>query len=194
MKQEISEAVKKFNSNRRALHFGGHTVFCVKLTSEERKTLYCAARESGLLMRYEFSGIPSYGVSRSHAAALLLEVTHQKALGLLRREFGSCARFWVRPKQLSILGTDFYWKKAKLGLAITGPLMDDPYRGDPKRTRDSRPELEQQLDSLIPESMKGLAIIKVPYYLVWHQPSDFIRRINSKLIASGQYTRLRDKI
>ncbi len=193
MKLEVSEAVKKLNSNRRTLHLGGRTLYSVRLTPEERKTLYGAAKECGLLVRYEFSGIPSYGVTRSHAAALLLEVTHQKALGLLQREFGACARFWVRPKQLSILGVNFYWKKAKLGLAITGPLIDDPHRGDPRRTRDSRPELEQELHSGIPEGMKALAIIKLPYYLVWHQPSAFISRINSKLAASGQYPRLQNK-
>ena len=192
MKSEVPEAIKKLAANRRVLRLGRHTISWLKLTSEERKTLYAAAKERGRLYRYEFSGIASYGASRTDAAAMLLETTREKAFLLLRREFGSSARFWVNPRQLKILRIDFYWRKARLGLTITGPLIDDPYRGDPKRTRDSRPELERELDSLIPENMQRLAIIKIPYYMVWHQPSDVINRINKRLVASGQYGRLRE--
>jgi hypothetical protein len=192
VKPEISEVLKELNSKRRALRYGGRTIHYVELTAEERKNLYEGAREHGLLIGYEFSGVRSYGVSRNDAAYILLEATRQKAFRLLQREFGAFARFWVKPKQLNLIGIDFYWRKARLGLLITGPLIDDPSRGDPTRSRDSRQELEQDLDSVIPENMKGLTTIKMPYYIVWHRPSDLVSRIRGRLVASGQYPRLRD--
>ncbi len=191
---EPPDSLAKLNSRRKVVRVGGKPIFYYAvLSADERKTLIQAAKERGLLTRYEFCGIARYGVSRNHAASLLLEDTHHKAFELLRRAFGACARFWVRPKQLRIIGIDFYWKKANMGLALTGPLIDDPSRGDPGRTRDSRPALEYDIDSMIPQSMKGLMVVKMPYYLVWHQSSDFLRRIRSKLFATGRYPGLREE-
>jgi hypothetical protein len=177
-------------TSARTVHLGGHKICWVDLTVEECKTVYDAAKERGLLLRYEFSGIAFYGPNRTYAADLLLEATRQKVFRLLRREFGSSARFWIRPTPLSFLGIDFYWRKARLGLAITGPLIDDLYRGDPRRTRDSKPELEREFDCRIPVNMRGLSIIKIPYYSVWHRPSEVVNCIKKRLVASGQYPRL----
>lgn len=193
MKSDIPETLKKLSSKRKVTRLGGREFAWVDLSPEERETLYSAARDRGLLLRYEFSGVPSYGIGRRDAANRLLEATRQKAFVLLRQAFGSSARFWVRPVQLFFLQVDFYWRRANLGLAITGPLMDDPFRGDPVRTRDSRPELGQGVEFRIPTQMQGLEIVKIPYYSIWHKPSEFISRINRELMASHKYPKLRSR-
>jgi len=180
-------------SKRKELKLTGCSISWLEITPTERKELYEIAKERGLLIGYKFSGIMSYGISRNDAGCSLLESTRERAFEKLRTEFGAKARFWIRPKQLSIIGIDFYWRTAKLGVLITGPLRDDPRRGDPVRTRDSCVGREQDFDWALPPNMKGLAILKFPYYQVWHHPSDFLDQIKHRLITSGYYPKLRNE-
>ena len=191
MKEDVPEVLKKLAANRSPLNLGKAAIQFAQLTLEEKDVLYSTAKARGLLTRYEFSGVPCDGLSRTDAAGRLCEVTHQRALVLLRLEFGACARFWVKPRQLRYLDVDFYWKKANLGLVITGPLIDDPWRADPRRTRDSRDELQLEFDSPIPNIILPVRVIKTPYYSIWHQPSAFIRHMRELLAGSRQYPRLR---
>jgi hypothetical protein len=38
--------------------------------------------------------------------------------------------------------------------------------------------------------VEGLTILTVPYYQIWHRPSDFLEQIKRKLILSDQYPKL----
>lgn len=157
------------------------------LTPREREDLYDEAGRRGLLTMYEFSGIFSQGVSRGDAIRTLLVKTRKKAFELFRQEFGAAARFRVSPTQFG--GIDFYWRRAALGLVITGPLVDDPFRADPRRTRDIDKRFGvgffQVQDSAEPK------ILAVPYYEVWHSPRAVVEKVRQLLLASGQYPRVR---
>jgi hypothetical protein len=182
---EIPEYIKELASKRRVFRSpDGFSLSYVSLTPEEEERLFEFAKGQGLLTRYEFSGIPAYGVSRNNAAHRLLEGTRQKAFELLRRVFGSSAHFRSQPSNLSV--ADFYWRKARLALLITGPNLDDRTRAEPTRSRDPSPKLYEEFNSS-PEKPK---LITVPYYLVWHQPARFLDQIRQELVASGQYPRL----
>jgi hypothetical protein len=154
------------------------------ITSGERKRLYEIGEQAGLLTPYEFSGIKSAGISRNDAARRVLALTRERAFTKLKVEFGAKAHFWVQPKQC-FLYIDFYWRRANLGVVITGPLMDHLYRAGPERTRDHHVKsLSRSFE------LKGLTILTFPYYVVWHHPSEFIKKIRQKLIGSGHYSRL----
>src|ERR1700722_3950368 len=187
MGTDIPESIKELASKRRVVRLGRRSFSYVDLTPAERAELCQFAEQRGLLTRYDFSGIPANGVSRNHAANRLLEATRKKAFEMMRRAFGASARF--RSQSEPAMSVDFYWRKARLGLVITGPPRDAAGRGDPRRTGDSRPELGQHFDSL-PATLK---IIRAPYYLVWHRPTHFLDQIRNELVASGQYPRLLEK-
>src|ERR1700730_12092011 len=187
MGTDVPESIKALASKRRVFRLGRRSFSFVHLTPEESDYLCQFAEEQGLLTRYEFSGISSYGVNRNHAAERLLKDTRQKAFEMMRRVFGSSAYFRRQSEQT--IGIDFYWKKARLAVVITGPLWDDVSRGTQNKARDSRPHLGQHFESL-PQTSK---IVKVPYYVVWHRPAHFLDQIRHELVASGQYSRLLEK-
>jgi hypothetical protein len=91
---------------------------------------------------------------------------------------------------LSYVDIDFYWRSAKLGVVITGPLKDDPHRGDPVRTKDLTPSSKDAAISAMRIGVEDITIVTVPYYQVWHRPSVFLEQIRSKLILSGNYPKL----
>lgn len=183
------ERLRGLLAKRKTWRFpGGREISWLPLSREESEEIYEVAREHGLLLRYEFSGISSDGVSRHDAARRMLERTREKAFQLLRREFGASARFQAAH------GSDFYWKKARIRLVITGPLIDDRSRGDPRRTRDDwglRLLRESQRETGSPET--GTKEYEVPYYRVWHKPSEFVADVRRLLAGSRCYPRLADK-
>jgi hypothetical protein len=158
------------------------------ITSAEREKLYEIGEQSGLLTQYEFSGIKSAGTSRNDAARRVLDKTRERAFLKLKTELGRTAHFWLSPRQISSLYIDFYWRKAKVGAVITGPLMDDLWHAGRKRVGAFR--LTRKYVSNLPPELRDLTILIVPYYMVWHQPSEFVTAIKEQLIASGHYPRL----
>ena len=193
MTNEIPDDIKTFALKRRSFRSraDGVSLRYVNLTEEESKRLFEFAHQRGLLTRYEFSGVTSYGVTRNNAADRLLKETRQKAFDLLRRAFGASARF--RKQEWNPWTADFYWKKAGLAVVITGPGWDDLRRADPTRRRDTRPELYEEISSpsgLSDCPAKISKLLKMPYYMIWHQPTRFIDQVRLELIASGQYPKL----
>jgi len=114
-------------------------------------------------------------------------MTRERAFTKLRAEFGAKAHFWVKPKQLSFLRVDFYWRLARIGVVITGPPRDNLYRFGSARTRDSCIDMRQDF---LPPNLTGLSVLSFPYYMVWRHPFDFVKQIRHKLIASKRYPRL----
>jgi hypothetical protein len=180
------EFLKYLLSKRKVSGPRGNRFSWLDMTSAEREKLYEIGEQSGLLTQYEFSGIKSSGTSRNDAARRVLDKTSERAFLKLKTEFGGTAHFWVRPRQLSFI--DFYWRKAKVGVVLTGPLMDDLWHAGRKRVGDFR--LKRNILSDLPPEMRYLTLLVVPYYVVWHQPSEFIGAIKQELIASGHYPRL----
>jgi hypothetical protein len=158
------------------------------ITSAEREKLYEIGEQSGLLTHYEFSGIKAAGTSRNDAARRVLDKTRERAFLKLKTELGRTAHFWFRPRQLSSLYIDFYWRKAKVGVVVTGPLMDDLWHAGRKRIGAFR--FARNYFSNSPPELRNLTILVVSYYTVWHQPSEFVAAIKEQLIASGHYPRL----
>lgn len=176
---------KRKESGTRSLRYSW-----LDITPADRERLYDIGKRSGLLTRYEFSGITSSGISRNDAARMLLHITRKRAFEKLRTEFGAKAHFWANPQQFGFLGIDFYWRLAKLAVVITGPLRDNLKRAGQTRTRDSWIGFQgDDLCKLSPNTT-DLAVLTFPYYVVWHHPSDFIAEIREKLVASGCYPRL----
>ncbi len=182
------EFLKHLLSKRREFGPRTHRFSWLDITSADREKLYEIAEECGFLTHYEFSGIKSAGTSRNNAALRLLQATRDRAFSRLKHEFGAKAHFWVRPRQLCLGEIDFYWRKAKVGVIITGPLLDARGRAGPQRARDRR--LEYDFTSTLPTELKGLTVLRFPYYEVWHQPAGFIKQIRQGLVASGHYPRL----
>lgn len=191
MKSEANqEFLKGLASKRKILRWGLSSFLTyLDITPAERTKLYELARQRGLLTCYEFSGIKSFGINRNDAARMMLQKTRDRAFEKLKIEFGAEARFWVNPKQLCG-EADFYWRLAKLGVVISGPLLDDLSRGDPMRGRDSRTESKERSVTIPGVNSWNFTLLSFPYYLVWHHPSDFLNRIKRKLVASGCYPRL----
>ena len=189
MKVEADEKFLKYLlSKRREFGPRAHKFSWLDITLAEKEKLYEIGAQSGLLTQYEFGGVKAAGTSRNDAARRVLDMTHRRAFSKLKAEFGAKAHFWVRPKQLRLLRVDFYWRKAQLGVVITGPLMDDLCRAGPERTRDEGVERDF-INELLPD-LRGLTVLPFPYYVIWHQPSEFIKTVTQKLIASGHYPRL----
>ena len=187
MKPEVDEKfLKHLLSKRKEFKLGSYPFSWLDITPAEREKLYEAGEQCGFLTTYEFSGIKASGTSRNDAANRLLDKTHERAFTKLKAEFGSKAHFWVKPKQLCFLRVGFYWRLARIGVVITGPPRDDLNRFGPARTKDSCSVRQD----FLPPDLKGLTLLSFPYYVVWHQPSEFIRKIRQKLIASGHYPRL----
>jgi hypothetical protein len=161
------------------------------ITSAEREKLYEIGDQAGLLTHYEFSGIKTAGTSRNDAARRVLDKTRERAFLKLKTELGRTAHFWFRPRQLSALYIDFYWRKAKVSVVITGPLMDDLGHAGRKRVGSFR--FARRFFSKLPTDFRDLTILAVPYYVIWHQPSEFVTAIKEQLIASGHYPRLNEK-
>ena len=154
-----------------------------------KRTIREEAQARGLVPRYEFSGISAWGVSRNDAASQLMKECFTRAFNLLRKEFGSCAHFWPRPK-LPAVSVDFYWRKANLALVLTDPLYDRMNRpsGSP-RVRGTRDLLELQAESCSGDA-KHMKILRVPYYEIWHRPSKFLATVRAELMISGKYPAL----
>lgn len=188
MEPDDEKFLKNLLSKRREFGPRAYRFSYLDITSAEREKLYEIAEQSGLLTHYEFSGIKSAGTSRNNAARRLIQATRDRAFSRLKREFGAKAHFWVRPIQLYVGDIDFYWRRAKLGVTITGPLLDAHDRAGLERVRDRR--FEYDFASTLPPELKGFAVLTFPYYEVWHQPSEFIRKIRHSLVASGHYPRL----
>ena len=146
MKRKPEESLLPPLSKRKHIFHGGSVFTWLDIDSNERRKLYEIAKQHGLLTEYQFSGIKACGVSRNDAVRWLMEKTRNRALEKLRVEFGSRAHFWVRPRRLSYVDIDFYRRSAKLGIVITGPLKDDPYRGD-VRAMDSAPSSKDAASS-----------------------------------------------
>jgi hypothetical protein len=178
-------------SKRKQIRLPGRSVLnWLDIDPNERKKLYEIAKQHGFLTEYQFSGIKAHGVSRNDAARWLMEKTRDRALKKLKVAFGSRAHFWVQPRRLSYVSIDFYWRTANLGIVITGPLKDDPHRGDPVRTKHVPPSSKDAATNAMRLGVEGLTILTVPYYHIWHRPSDFLRQIKRKLILSGRYPKL----
>jgi hypothetical protein len=190
VKRKPEESLIPLLSKRRHSFHGGSVLTWLEIDSNERKNLYEIAKQRGLLTEYRFSGIKAYGVSRNDAVRWLMEKTRNRALEKLRAEFGSMAHFWVQPRRLSYVDIDFYWRSAKLGIVITGPLKDDPYRGDSVRAKEPAPSSKDAAISAMRIGVEDITIFTVPYYQVWHRPSVFLEQIRSKLILSGHYPKL----
>ena len=189
MKVDADENFLKYLvSKRREFGPRAYKFSWLDITPAEKEKLYEIGAQSGLLTQYEFSGVKSAGTSRNDAARRVLDTTHGRAFSKLKAEFGAKAQFWVRPKQLCLLHVNFYWRKAHLGVVITGPLMDDLRRAGPERTRDER--IERDFINALPPDLRGLTVLTFPYYVVWHQPSEFIKTVTQKLIGSGHYPKL----
>lgn len=182
---EHQEFLTDLLSKRKDIDLNGYgRVSRLDITSDEREKLYEIGERCGLLTTYEFSGISCSGMSRNDAARRLLDKTRKRAFARLRDEFGAAAHFWPEPRQLPTV--DFYWRLAKLGVVITGPLFD--YSGPTAaRARDVRTDRNYHC---FPKNLKDLMILSFPYYFVWHHPSEFIAKIKQKLVASGRYPRL----
>lgn len=182
--RDIPDCIKQLNSKRRTENWYGHRIFKVELTEREREELYDEAGRRGLLTIHEFSGISARGVNRRDAIESLLAKTRKRAFELFQKELGACARFWASPSQF--YGVDFYWRRARLGVAITGPLEDDVFRADPRRSRD-------RMWVVVSRAYKsdGLTVMAVPYYEVWHKPGPVVATIRQQLLASGRYPKLR---
>lgn len=192
MKSGLDEKfLKHLLSKRKEIKFGTDSLSWLNITATEREKLYEVGAQCGLLTSYEFSGVKSLGTSHNNAARRLLDKTHKRAFARLKTEFGSKAHFWVRPKELFPM--DFYWRLARIGVAITGPLKDDLNRRGPARTRDFRMGLLEDLVSYLPPNFQGMTVLTFPYYVVWHHPTEFVRRIRQKLAASGRYPRLSEQ-
>src|SRR5438445_8333442 len=176
------EFLSSLFSKRKEHRLGRNSFSSLDITPAERKKLYEMAQQRGLLTSYEFSGIQSFGISRNDAARTMLQKTRERALEKLRNEFGAKAHFWVNPRQL--WSVDFYWRSARVGVVITGPLQDDLSRGARVRRRDSRVGAKQRSVSIPGVNSWNLTLLSFPYYAIWHHPSDFLSRIKHKLIVS----------
>ena len=160
----------------------------LNITRAEREKLYQIGEQAGLLTQYEFSGIKTAGTSRNDAARRVVDKTRERAFLTLKTELGGKAHFWLSPRQFASLYIDFYWRKAKVGVLITGPLMDNIWEAGKKRIGSFR--FAKRIFSKLPPEFRDLTILAVPYYVVWHQPSEFVTEIKEQLIASGHYPRL----
>jgi hypothetical protein len=189
MKAEADrEFLKYLLSKRKVFGPREYRFSWLDITSAEREKLYEIGEHSGLLTQYEFSGMKSAGTSRNDAARRVLDKTRERAFLKLKTELGGKAHFWLKPRQLACLYIDFYWRKAKVGVVVTGPLMDDLWHGGRKRVGAFR--LTRKYLSNLPPELRDLTILIVPYYMVWHRPSEFVTAIKEQLIASGHYPRL----
>jgi hypothetical protein len=153
-----------------------------------KRTLREEAQTRGLLPRSEFSGVSAHGVDRNDAAKQLMKECFARAFELLRREFGSRAHFWPRPK--FPVSVDFYWRKANLAVVLTGPLHDRLNRPmSAPRARDAR-DLVETLAEGCSGDAKYMKVLRVPYYDVYRHPSNFLATIRAELVASGKYPKL----
>jgi len=144
------------------------------------------ALHRGLVPRYLFSGIAAFGVSRNDAAEQLMKLCHERAFGLLRKEFGSTAHFWDRPK--FGWGINFFWRKANIGIRLTGPLLDQVNQ------HEAAPRARFRMLHFFAQGCSGNArdmkIMHFPYYEIWHHPSKFLATIRAELVATGKYPSL----
>lgn len=153
------------------------------------------ARRRGLLHRYDFSGIVANGVSRNDAAEQLMKQARARAFDLLRKEFGASAHFWPRasiriPVLREVFSVDFYWRKANLGVELTGPLVMNRVTGELKRSHGAPDFPVEFMDPRYQGEAKHVKIMKLPYYLLWHDPSRFVGEIRKALVASGKFPNL----
>ena len=189
---EVRTAGEKLRSSRKNGRLLRHLVYVADDRDDEREVVYRQADIQGLLTTYEFSGVKAAGASRNDAITNLFSATFQKAFELLRQNFGSRANFWPRPRHLRILDVDFYWRRARIALIITGPNFDDFRRGDSKKTRDS-PRITENYPLLrqdVAKHLDGGIVISIPYYDVWHSPSGVVGTVRKALLESGKYPKL----
>jgi len=189
---DVLRSARTLSSEKNRVDLLRHQVFYRADCEADREILYAEAKRRGLLRTYDFSGIAACGVSRRDAITTLMLSTFRKSFGLLRRNFGSSARFVARPRQFRSLGVDFYWKRAKIGLVITGPTFDDLRRGDRRRTRDREQvlyDLCEGRNSFLRVANR-LSVMIVPYYDIWHNPTAVVANVRGVLFDSGKYPRL----
>jgi len=135
-----------------------------------------SARNLGLLKVFNFSGVRVRSIDRRSAQLELMAKTRSRAFDLLRKEFGAVARFWPNFVYLSE-HADFYWRRAGLGLIITGPRNSDRHPADTGFRTWGRTRIEK--------------LLRVPYYTVWHRPKKFLDAVRAELALSGKYPRLK---
>jgi hypothetical protein len=190
---QIPEAVRPLLAD----YWGGERK---ELTESDRELLLVECKKRGIaVQQYDFSNICVEGVSREDAAEWLLEKSHRKAFDLLRWEFGSTARFQTERPFI-----DFYWRKARLAVLISGALVNfsDVFEKfmAPRSVLESYQLKRDAHSSWLPlgRSMgelsgipkTGIEEIWVPYYKIWHNPRNFLAEIRAKLVASRAYPRL----
>jgi len=119
-----------------------------------------------------------------------MERTHQKAFDLLRKEFGSTAKF--ETSYLPVI--DFFWRKARVAMAISGPLTTS-FLFDGPRRQASPPNLDlARWCGMLPRFPKtGVVVVTVPHYMVWHRPQQFLAEARTMLVNSKAYPRLNAK-
>src|SRR5579859_6942214 len=101
------EFLKHLVSKRKEIRSRFGTDSCLHITPAERERLYEVAERCGVLQRYEFTGVNSFGTSHNDAARRLLDKTRKRAFTRLKTEFGAKAHFWVKPQQFPFI--DFFW-------------------------------------------------------------------------------------
>jgi hypothetical protein len=114
----------------------------------------------------------------------------EKAFNLLRIAFGATARFtryWTYDCNKYSGYADFYWKKAKIAVVITGHRyyengITSNYLNDGYRRETA---FEVPVD---------VRVLTFPYYVVVREPKKFLATVAAQLIQSGAYPGLAAKI
>lgn len=155
----------------------------------DRAAMLDECRKRGIpICSFDFSNIKIDGVSRYDAGQWLLELTRLKTFELLRLKFGASARFQVGPEPF-----DFFWRKAQFALIILGPLMKQRFFSDGKMKRANK---IRDFDFMKATGlcMRGvdtkIVIVNLPYYRLWHNPTDVLDEVQSRLVVCGAYPNL----
>jgi hypothetical protein len=160
------------------------------------------AKKVTALPTYKFSNVPVEGDTREEATEKLLRKTFEKALALLKREFGAAARFEINHDHDSV---DFFWRKAGLALRIAGPLGPGPqvrgaYRDNGRKMRDlgglnydlarAMGISEETCSMNLAQTREKVHLVTVPYYMIWRNPQKFLNEVRTLLLNTRAYPRL----
>jgi hypothetical protein len=131
-----------------------------------------------------------FGIEPPNDVEQFMERTHQKAFDLLRKEFGSTARFETGYRRV----IDFFWRRARLAMAISGPLRPRLLHDGPM-FQDKAPDLNlaRWCRELPGFPKTGVVLVAVPHYMVWHRPQQFLTETRLMLLNSKAYPRLNSK-
>jgi hypothetical protein len=131
-----------------------------------------------------------FGTEPPNDVEKFMERTRQKAFDLLRKEFGSTARFEIGYRPV----IDFFWRRARLAMAISGPLRPRLFSDGPMM-QDKAPDLDfSRWMMMLPRFPKtGVVLVAVPHYMVWHRPQHFLAETRMMLLNSKTYPRLNAK-